>query len=75
MAIASNLVYSNFLLEMGYSKFVQVKDSLVPWPTSSKYCKTSNIRRALVGNRIADYSDVFGASPVGAAPTTSLFSK
>ena len=38
------------------------------------YCKTSNIRRTLVGNKIVDHSDVVGASPVGAAPTTSSFS-
>ena len=36
--------------------------------------KTSNISRTLVGNRIVDQSDVVGASPVGAAPTTSSFS-
>ena len=34
----------------------------------------SNIRRTLVGNEIVDHSDVVGASPVGAAPTTSSFS-
>ena len=39
-----------------------------------KYSKTSNIRRTLVGNKIVDHSDVVGASPVGAAPTTSSFS-
>ena len=38
------------------------------------YCKTSNIRRTLVANKIVDHSDVVGASPVGAAPTTSSFS-
>ena len=38
------------------------------------YRKTSNIRRTLVGNEIVDHSDVVGASPVGAAPTTSSFS-
>ena len=32
------------------------------------------ISRTLVGNKIVDNSDVVGASPVGAAPTTSLFS-
>ena len=41
---------------------------------SSKYRKISNIRRTLVGNKIVDHSDVVGASPVGAAPTTSSFS-
>ena len=40
----------------------------------SVYHKTSNIRRTLVGNKIVDHSDVVGASPVGAAPTTSSFS-
>ena len=39
-----------------------------------EYRKTSNIRRTLVGNKIVDHSDVVGASPVGAAPTTSSFS-
>ena len=38
------------------------------------YRKVSNIRRTLVGNEIVDHSDVVGASPVGAAPTTSSFS-
>ena len=40
------------------------------------YRKASNISRTLVGNKIVDNSDihVVGASPVGAAPTTSSFS-
>ena len=38
------------------------------------YRKFSNIRRTLVGNKIVDHSDAVGASPVGAAPTTSSFS-
>ena len=41
---------------------------------ATNYRKTSNIRRTLVGNKIVDHSDVVGASPVGAAPTTSSFS-
>ena len=44
------------------------------WISELKYRKTSNIRRTLVGNTIVDQTDVIGASPVGAAPTTSLFS-
>ena len=39
-----------------------------------KYRQTSNISHTWVGNEIADHSDVIGASPVGAAPTTSSFS-
>ena len=45
--------------------------------TSENFCiyrHVSNIRRTLVGNKIFDHSDVVGASPVGAAPTTSSFS-
>ena len=42
--------------------------------TSMTYRKTSNISRILAGNKIVDNSDVVGASPVGAAPTTSSFS-
>ena len=38
------------------------------------YRQVSIIRRTLVGNQIVDHSDVIGASPVGAAPTTSSFS-
>ena len=38
------------------------------------YRKVSNIRRTLVANKIVDHSNVVGASPVGAAPTTSSFS-
>ena len=37
------------------------------------YHETSNISRTLVGNKIADHSDVFGAAPVGTIPTTSSF--
>ena len=38
------------------------------------YCQVSNMRRTLIGNKIVDHSDEVGASPVGAAPTTSSFS-
>ena len=40
----------------------------------NRYRKVSNKRRTLVGNKIVDHSDVVGASPVGAAPTTSSLS-
>ena len=48
-------------------------DLFVIW-NSVYYRKTSTISRTLVGNKIVDNSDVVGASPVGAAPTTSSFS-
>ena len=56
------------------------QDAHVKWwwwseqPLVVSYRKVSNIRRTLVGNKIVDHSDVVGASPVGAAPTTSSFS-
>ena len=40
---------------------------------AAHYRNASNIRRTSVGNKIVDRSDVVGASPVGAAPTTSSF--
>ena len=33
------------------------------------YHQISNISHILIGNKIADHSDVDGASPVGAAPS------
>ena len=45
------------------------------WPIpQNRYRQVSNIRRTLVGNKIVDHSGVVGASPVGAAPTTSSLS-
>ena len=42
--------------------------------SKTTYPKTYNISRIFVGNKIVENSDVVGASPVGAAPTTSSFS-
>ena len=42
--------------------------------TPGQYRQVSNIRRTSVGTEIVDHSDVVGASPVGAAPTTSEWS-
>ena len=38
-----------------------------------KHRETSYIRCTLEGKKLVDHSDVVGASPVGAAPTTSSF--
>ena len=38
------------------------------------YRQISNISCTFVGSQIVDHSDAVGASPVGAAPTTSSFS-
>ena len=38
------------------------------------YRQTTDIRGTLVGNKVVDHSDVFGASRVGAVPTAPSFS-
>ena len=42
--------------------------------TKKTHREVYNISRTLVGNKIVDHSDVVGASPVGAAPTSPSFS-
>ena len=54
------------------------KISVTHWPLVDgvvifNYRQVSNISCTFVGNQIVDYSDVVGASPVGAAPATSSF--
>ena len=62
----------NCLYNHNKTKHKQQNHARVLWALS--YRKVNNIRRTLVGNKIVDHSDVVGASPVGAAPTTSSFS-
>ena len=63
-----------------YKQYTEEYTQHTPHATTSlrilirTYRKTSNISRTLVANKIFDHSDVVGASPVGAAPTTSSFS-
>ena len=40
----------------------------------SYYRQVSQMRRTLIGNKFVDNSNVVGASPAGAAPTTSELS-
>ena len=40
---------------------------------ASTYRKIFYIKHTSVGNKIVDHSDVVGATPIGAAPTTSSF--
>ena len=47
---------------------------LTSWWPGDVHNQTSDISRTLVGNNIVDHSDVVGASPVCAAPTSSSFS-
>ena len=49
-------------------------EMLLYFPRFSIYHQISNIRHTLGSKKIVDHSDVVGASPVGAAPTTSSFS-
>ena len=65
------MLCGHFLVQLRYAESGVVIDPCTPEP---RYRKTSNISRTLVGNKIVDNSDVVGASPVGAAPTTSSFS-
>ena len=72
------------LLDSLMSSAMTILDSLkrvhCVWSTTARgrqiggYRQVSNIRCTLVANKIVDHSDAVGASPVGAAPTTSLFS-
>ena len=71
-----------FFLDLASSMFIFIfiDGSFIHWYISTNfnvypcYRKTSNISRISVGNTIVDNSDVVGALPVGAAPTTSSFS-
>ena len=64
--------FMSFLKSGRYSSLVFIVAK--PPISDSTYRKTSYISRTLLGNKIVDNSDVVGASPVGAAPTTSSFS-
>ena len=64
---------SEFLWYSPKSNFTVNAQVNVPYDVFENYCQVSDIRRTLVGNKIVDHSDVVGASPVGAAPTTSSF--
>ena len=63
-----------------FLSYVEVSVSLIDWMefypliTRQTYRQVSNIRHTLLGNQFVDHSDVVGASPVRAAPTTSSFS-
>ena len=63
--------FMSWLLEKSCAADVSRCSSNTASVATCKYRKVSNIRRTLVGNKIVDHSDVVGASPVGAAPTTS----
>ena len=82
--ISANGSETNFAKKNKRRGFCRERDSLlVQWGymnvcnhryINPNYRKASNISRTSVGDEIVDNSDVVEASPVGAAPTTSLFS-
>ena len=55
-------------------EMLQLLEFMKKYIQITEYRQVSNIRRTLIGNKIVDHSDIVGASPVGAAPTTSSFS-
>ena len=65
--ISYNIRHFGILFLINYTYLVYTQHC------TQSYRKTSNISRTIVGNKFVDHSDVVGASPVGAAPTTSAF--
>ena len=59
-----------------YRQTLNIKHTLLGYKIFdlSDVPQTSNISCTWVGNKIVAHPDVVGASPVGAAPTTSSFS-
>ena len=55
------------------SSFISPTSALNTECTRMIYRQTSDTNGTLVGNNIVDHSDVVGASPVDAAPTTPSF--
>ena len=69
------LMISKVLWRSPDSNFTENTHDIYRWNEFEIYYRqVSNIRCILVGNEIVDHSDVVGASPVGAARTTSSFS-
>ena len=68
----------NIVLELAdagdLSRMIKVGDAILRWVCGRNTVKPLNISHTLVGAKMVDHSDVVGASPVGAAPTTSSFS-
>ena len=53
--------------------FLEVR-SIYDCQLTTSYRQTYNISRKLLGNILANHSDIAGASPVDAAPTSFSFS-
>ena len=82
--VCSNIVYSfipAFYLPFvttvtGFNLSYRIMPVISPTsvPRTYTYCQASDISCTLVGNKIVDHSDVVGAPPVDAVPTTYSFS-
>ena len=68
--IVLKLMSSNTQDSIYFSKRMNIRHHWI----CAYYRQIPNIKHTWVGNKIVDHSDVVGASPVGAAPTTSSFS-
>ena len=64
----TQFIFTKICFHPGYKKMIALTSII------SINRQTPNIWRALIGNIIVDNSGVVGASPVGAAPTTSELS-
>ena len=71
-SLCTCVTFSNH--RMYYHRLCSVYGSTHVLADFQKDPQTSDISNTLLGNKIVDHSDVVGASPVGAAPTTSSFS-
>ena len=73
----SSISYINILYELLQNAVIfihVIEPSFVmskPFWIHNNYRQTFNLRPTSVGNTLVDHSDVVGASPFGAAPTTS----
>ena len=65
---------TSFYSKVIYACYINILTFELNTRYKSNYHRASNIRCTLVDMKIADHSDVVGASTVGAAPTTSSFS-
>ena len=73
-SLDNNFKYSsNGKFQVDSFKNFELQLSLQTDLVLNTYCQTSNIKHTLIGNKLVDHSDVVGASPVDAAPTTSSF--
>ena len=69
-------IYACFIYPVTKSNDIPLRQICLVAKTQSNAChRTPNISRTLICNNIVGQSDVVGASPFCAAPTTSSFSK